>query len=314
MTPTPSPTTPASSGGGGGGGGVSTARPAPTANIPSAVSVGTGGGGGGGGGGGQTTTVAVVPGGVPTPQTVPVSALPLAVAVLTNSQSGVSGPVSDTGVIPLQVSDAPDSSDVASLQVDPSLFSVIPNALQLRIVADDQPTLDSNAGPQAFGGGAAAPLASPLSIQVLTVERDSGQMVPAPDSVASLSIAVELPPPPVVSSPGQESTWLMELDDASGAFVGYVRPANTIDPVSQQIRITVPIAQLQHGTLFVPVLLSTAYVRNFDAGVHIWSGPLPDAVDFGPAAPQWTRMQVTGPQVGQRLPVVKRVHRRTRLG
>ena len=63
------------------------------------------------------------------------------------------------------------------------------------------------------------------------------------------------------------------------------------------------VGQLR-GTLFLPVLLRSAAVRNFDAQVHIWSSPFPDAVDFGVAARQWTRMQVLAPQIGQRLLVL----------
>jgi hypothetical protein len=40
---------------------------------------------------------------------------------------------------------------------------------------------------------------------------------------------------------------------------------------------------------------------NHDPATHIWSGPTGDAIDFGVAAPQWTRMTVVGPQVAGRI-------------
>jgi len=38
--------------------------------------------------------------------------------------------------------------------------------------------------------------------------------------------------------------------------------------------------------------------------VHMWSSPLPDAIDLGVAAPQFTRMEVLAPQLGGRLLVL----------
>jgi hypothetical protein len=52
------------------------------------------------------------------------------------------------------------------------------------------------------------------------------------------------------------------------------------------------------------VIWRTAYLRNYDPAVHIWSSPYADAVDFGVAAPQWTRMQVLAPPLNQRMMVL----------
>jgi hypothetical protein len=124
-----------------------------------------------------------------------------------------------------------------------------------------------------------------------------------PGSIAGLTMEVRLPRPAVTPGPGEEVAWLMEVDDANGNFLGYSRQPSTLDPTTQQVVLSVSASQLT-GTLFLPVLLRTAYVRNFDPGAHIWSSPFVDAVDFGLAAPQWTRMQVLAPQIGQRLPVL----------
>jgi hypothetical protein len=85
--------------------------------------------------------------------------------------------------------------------------------------------------------------------------------------------------------------------------VGYTRPPSTLDPASGMLLLTPTLGELG-GTLFLPVVFEQAFVRNFDPDVHIWSNPFSTAVDFGIAAPQWTRMEVLAPVVGSRLPVL----------
>jgi LysM repeat protein len=206
-------------------------------------------------------------------------------------------------VIRFTAVDAPSHSNAAELRLDPGLAAALPSSLQLRIIADSQPTLSEAAGLPSPGGVVAQSLARPLDIQLIATGRASGQVVPLPAAVASLIVEVRLPQPAFTSGPDEEVAWLMELDDADGQFLGYVRPPSALDPSTQQVVLMIPVSQLR-GTLFLPVLLRTTYVRNFDPGVHIWSSPLSDAVDFGLAAPQWSRMQVLAPRISQRLPVL----------
>jgi LysM repeat protein len=101
--------------------------------------------------------------------------------------------------------------------------------------------------------------------------------------------------------PGDEITWLMEVQE-DGVFIGYMRITGVFDPSTNRIVFTVPGSMLQ-GTLFLPVVLTEAYMRNFDPNVRLWSSPFKDAVDFGVVGPQWTRLRVLSPQVGQRIMV-----------
>jgi hypothetical protein len=206
-------------------------------------------------------------------------------------------------VIRFIAADAPSHTSQAELRLDPGLPAALPQSIQLRVIANSQPTPPDAANPANLAGGVAQPLAPPLDIQLVAIDRGSGQSVPLPGSIASLTVEVRLPQPAVTPGPDEEVAWLMEVDDASGNFLGYSRPPSTQDPITQQVVLIIQVSQL-NGTLFLPVLLRTAYVRNFDPGAHIWSNPFSDAVDFGVAAPQWTRMQVLAPQISQRLPVL----------
>jgi LysM repeat protein len=139
---------------------------------------------------------------------------------------------------------------------------------------------------------------------VFAIELASGQPVTLPGSIGTAPVEVRLPLPSVPVGPGEQATWLMEVDDpATGAFLGYMPVSGTPDPTTGQLVLSLQLNQL-HGTLFLPVVLHAAFVRNFDPQVHIWSSPFAGATDYGVAAPQWTRMQVLGPEVSQRLPVL----------
>jgi hypothetical protein len=92
----------------------------------------------------------------------------------------------------------------------------------------------------------------------------------------------------------------MEVKDAQGQFLGYMRAPAEFDPATNSLRYHVALGELR-GTLLLPVLVEPAYVRNFDPAVHIWSSPMADAVDFGVAADQFTLFKVVGPQVGGRI-------------
>ena len=55
------------------------------------------------------------------------------------------------------------------------------------------------------------------------------------------------------------------------------------------------------GTLFLPAIITPAYVQSHDPLVRIWSAPTADAVSFGVAGPQFTTYTVVAPQISGRL-------------
>jgi hypothetical protein len=184
---------------------------------------------------------------------------------------------------------------------NPGLRFVPPPVLSIQVKT--QPVQPSLVTTDALGGGAAQALGSPLDIKVVATNPDAAaQQVPLPAALADVQVQLLLPVPTPVT-PGQSTGWLMSVDDPPGQTVGYTRPPSTIDPASGLILLTPTLGELG-GTLFLPVVFQQAFVRNFDPDVHIWSNPFSTAVDFGVAAPQWTRMEVLAPVVGSRLPVL----------
>jgi hypothetical protein len=290
--------TPQPSSGGGGGSKAPKPQPAP---VPDQL-----GGEGAGGGGGGGPLFSAPPASAPAPS-LPVSSAPPAGGpppiVVGSQPNGSTSAAPGDGVIRFPAPDAQDHTGAAELRLDPGLPAALPSTIQLQVIADSQPTPPEAANPANLSGGVAHPLAPPIDIQLIAIDRGTGQPVPLPGSVVSLTIEVRLPPPSGTPGPGEEAAWLMEVDDADGTFLGYSRPPSTIDPTTGQMVLMIPVSQLR-GTLFLPVLLRTTYVRNFDPAAHIWSSPFTDGLDFGVAAPQWTRMQVLAPPISQRLPVL----------
>jgi hypothetical protein len=290
--------TPQPSSGGGGGSKAPKPQPAP---VPDQL-----GGEGAGGGGGGGPLFSAPPASAPAPS-LPVSSAPPAGGpppiVVGSQPNGSTSAAPGDGVIRFPAPDAQDHTGAAELRLDPGLPAALPSTIQLQVIADSQPTPPEAANPANLSGGVAHPLAPPIDIQLIAIDRGTGQPVPLPGSVVSLTIEVRLPLPSGTPGPGEEAAWLMEVDDADGTFLGYSRPPSTIDPTTGQMVLMIPVSQLR-GTLFLPVLLRTTYVRNFDPAAHIWSSPFTDGLDFGVAAPQWTRMQVLAPPISQRLPVL----------
>jgi hypothetical protein len=100
-------------------------------------------------------------------------------------------------------------------------------------------------------------------------------------------------------NPGEIATWLVEVRQDE-QFLGYMRLPADFDPATNTVSFNLSGNQLS-GTLFLPAVIQPAAVENFDPNAHIWSSPFRDAVDFGDAAPQGTRFEVLGPQVGSRI-------------
>ena len=185
------------------------------------------------------------------------------------------------------------------MHVDPNLGGTLPAGIRLQVIINQAPLLDNDQEAGDLGGGDVQALGSPVDIRVVAEEIATNRQVPLPDTVAQAVAEVILPAPS--SPPGAEGevTWLVEARQDS-QFFGYLRVASTFDPATNRVVFLVPL-RLLDGTLFLPVLLREAYLANFDASARAWSSPFKDALDFGVAAPQWTRMRVLGPQVGGRI-------------
>ena len=221
--------------------------------------------------------------------------------VVSQTLGGPSSPAPD--LISFVVADSANHTEQVQIRLDPSVLSSLPASIQLRVVTDSAPTTDASPLSGGLGTSAAQPLAPPFDLRLVAQDVASGQRVALPDSVAASSVEVRLPLPAITLAAGDEATWLMEIDGPDGQFLGYVRPPASFDAATQQMVLSVPANQLR-GTLFLPVVWRNVSLSNFDPDVHMWSSPFADAVDFGVAAPQWTRMQVLAPQVGQRLMVL----------
>ncbi|HAH16289.1 MAG TPA: hypothetical protein DCL45_09775 [Chloroflexi bacterium] len=96
--------------------------------------------------------------------------------------------------------------------------------------------------------------------------------------------------------------WLVADYGPDGEFIGYLRPQATFNPETNSVSMALPVDQLQ-GTLFLPVFLTPSWVQSTRASAHIYGSPMPDAVDFGLAGPQFTVFPVVAPQVAGRIKV-----------
>jgi hypothetical protein len=186
------------------------------------------------------------------------------------------------------------------IAVDASVIADLPAGRRMTVVFDPAPKLanDVVAG-LSLGGGNVTRVAPPIDIQFQAVDSTTGTSAPLPGSV--LEKRIELTLPVLVTPPGldQQFEWLREFRE-DGLFTGYFRMASTFDPGRNSHRYNIALGEVT-GTLFLPAIISPAYLQNFDPNVHVFSGPTITAVDFGLAGPQFTTFTVVGPQVGKRI-------------
>lgn len=187
----------------------------------------------------------------------------------------------------------------ASITVSPSLLAGLPPGSRLVVGYNPAPVPQNEAAAGSLGGGNVRPLDKPVDLHVRLEDVRTGQALPPPPALANASVTVHLPLDPLPSQGDGQFAWLMEVRDGQ-EFLGYMRLPASFDPTSGALFYSISLASLQ-GTLFLPALIVPAYVANFDPNVHIWSGPTSVAIDFGVAAPQFTIMEVVGPQVGTRI-------------
>ncbi|MBI3973280.1 MAG: hypothetical protein HY332_18555 [Chloroflexi bacterium] len=141
-----------------------------------------------------------------------------------------------------------------------------------------------------------APLAVPRSVPP-PPSTALGPGLGAAPSISGVALQPVAPGPTWGPLPDQPA-WLRAIDD-DGRIVGYVRPAPAT-PEAGAVSLDVPSQGITTAQ-FVPAMAATPWVQNHDPNTRIYSGPTPDAVDFGVAAPQFTTFTVVGPQAGGRI-------------
>jgi len=136
-----------------------------------------------------------------------------------------------------------------------------------------------------LGGGNVIPLGLPFTFKVLSESR-------------SARVQVSLPSIKVGS--GQTLGYLYSIASSTGGFAGYLRAPAEFDAATTRQTWTLSTAEVA-DMLVLPVALQPAFVQNFNADAHIYSGPDEFGVDFGEAGPAFTTFTVVGPQVGTRI-------------
>ncbi|HLY63983.1 MAG TPA: plastocyanin/azurin family copper-binding protein, partial [Chloroflexota bacterium] len=155
------------------------------------------------------------------------------------------------------------------------------------LVFNPVPSTPNAAAAGSLGGGVVLPAGPPIDIQL---------QLSAPSPAGGI---VRLSLPALAGSQGTFA-WLQAIYDLQGQFLGYIRPAAQFDPVTNSLTFQLSPDDL-HGTLFLPAFIVPAWVQNFDAGLHLYSGPTDNAIDFGAAGAQFTTFTVVAPQVAGRL-------------
>jgi len=160
-------------------------------------------------------------------------------------------------------------------------------------VGNAAPAIPNPEAAGSLGGGDVVPTGAPVDLKVLLKDAQ-GNLLPDVDAPIDISFPVLAP-----TAAGGQPVWLQAVYGAGGTLSGYITPASRVD-ASGRITLQVSIASLQ-GTLFLPAIEVRAWVQNFDPNVHIFSGWDQQAIDFGPAGPQFTTFTVAQPQVGTRI-------------
>ena len=135
------------------------------------------------------------------------------------------------------------------------------------------------------GGGNVIPLGAPFNLRL-----EGG----------SAGVRANFAMPSIKVAPGQTFAYLFSLRSAAGNFLGYLRAPATFDAPTGRQAWSLATGEAS-DLLVIPVALQPAYVQNFDASVHIYSGPDAFAADFGEAGPAFTTFTVVGPQIGSRI-------------
>ncbi|MSQ44387.1 MAG: hypothetical protein EXR45_09330 [Chloroflexi bacterium] len=136
-----------------------------------------------------------------------------------------------------------------------------------------------------LGGGNVVPLGLPFTFKVQSDSR---------------SARVQFSLPSIKVGSGQTLGYLYSISSTTGGFAGYLRAPAEFDAGTTRQTWTLSTAEVA-DMLVLPVALQPAFVQNFNADAHIFSGPDEFGVDFGEAGPAFTTFTVVGPQVGTRI-------------
>jgi len=299
-TPTPTPTlaprgdTGGNGGGGGSGGsgGASSSQPSRVASAPAPVASG------GGVSSAPAPAFAPLPAAPAAPVAavvVPVAAPPPAPLVSVPRSASASIP-SNGGTVQFQLS----GGQQIAVSVDASFVSELMGASGvIEAQYDPEPSLANGAAAGSLGGGNVIPLGVPFNLKLVVRDVASSSSVAMPDIAGSGCVALTLPV--LVHPPADEAefAWLMEVRE-NDQFLGYVRLTGDFDGASNALNYCLSGQDLR-GTLFLPALIVPAALENFDPEARMWSAPTAEADDFGLVGPQFTPLNVVGPQVGGRI-------------
>ena len=235
----------------------------------------------------------------------------LSVVPVSPGAVGVVGLASDGGSVMMAGQSDGGAPVVVGVQTSPDLVSAIRSRFagaDVEAIFDPSPSKLSDVQLGSLGGGNTTPAGAPFDLQLRVAV--SGRPVPvgSRDVTDVPTVTVHLPVNPNAGAVPEAGTfaWLVADYGPDGEFIGYLRPQATFNPETNSVSIALPLDQLQ-GTLFLPVFLTPSWVQSTRASAHIYASPMPDAVDFGLAGPQFTVFPVVAPQVAGRIKVLNPV-------
>ena len=231
----------------------------------------------------------------------------LAVAAVSTGAIAVVGLKSDGGSVMMIGETGGGAPVVVGVQTSPELVASIRSRFagaDVEVIFDPAPSRLSDVQRGSLGGGNTTPAGAPFDLQLRVVVAGRPVPVGSRDVTDVPTVTVHLPVNPngaAVPNSGSFA-WLVADYGPDGEFIGYLRPQATFNPETNSVSMALPVDQLQ-GTLFLPVFLTPSWVQSTRASAHIYGSPMPDAVDFGLAGPQFTVFPVVAPQVAGRIKV-----------
>ena len=231
----------------------------------------------------------------------------LAVAAVSTGEIAVVGLTSDGGSVMMVGETGGGAPVVVGVQTSPELVASIRSRFtgaDVEVIFDPAPSRLSDVQRGSLGGGNTTPAGAPFDLQLRVVVAGRPVPVGSRDVTDVPTVTVHLPVNPNGATVPDNGifAWLVADYGPDGEFIGYLRPQATFNPETNSVSMALPVDQLQ-GTLFLPVFLTPSWVQSTRASAHIYGSPMPDAVDFGLAGPQFTVFPVVAPQVAGRIKV-----------
>lgn len=231
----------------------------------------------------------------------------LAVAAVSTGAIAVVGLKSDGGSVMMVGETGGGAPVVVGVQTSPELVASIRSRFtgaDVEVIFDPAPSRLSDVQRGSLGGGNTTPAGAPFDLQLRVVVAGRPVPVGSRDVTDVPTVTVHLPVNPNGAAVPDNGifAWLVADYGPDGEFIGYLRPQATFNLETNSVSMALPVDQLQ-GTLFLPVFLTPSWVQSTRASAHIYGSPMPDAVDFGLAGPQFTVFPVVAPQVAGRIKV-----------